>query len=148
MGNKKKLLEENTVRSFMKLANLDVSLSSNFLRENYEDLEEAMDDMEAGEEVDMEMSGDEPPMDMGMEDAEADAPVDPALQDAIEGAIKDFIEGGAEAAGVEVDVADGDEGPPMDDMGDMDDMEGEDPLDDINVIDTDAVVLSKEIGKG
>ena len=87
MGNKKKLLEENTVRSFMKLANLDVSLSSNFLRENYEDLEEAMDDMEAGEEVDMEMSGDEPPMDMGMEDAEADAPVDPALQDAIEGAI-------------------------------------------------------------
>ncbi|MDB4348881.1 hypothetical protein OAA64_01000 [bacterium] len=69
----KKLLAENTIRQFMKLANIE-PLTSNFISENYgedDELEEMMDEEEdpieeAEEELEVDM-GEEPELDMDEE---------------------------------------------------------------------------------
>ena len=68
----KKLLAENTIRQFMKLANIE-PLTSNFISENYgedAELEEMMDEEdpieEAEEELEVDM-GEEPELDMDEE---------------------------------------------------------------------------------
>ena len=155
--SKKTLLEEASVRKFMKLANLSPMMSSNFITETYgadEDLAESEDITEQAEEdVELDMADDAPMGDMGDEmpmDAEAPmdaAPVDVsedealALVDAIAAAVQD-VTGHAVAATA-------DEAP--EDMGPVDDaamdfapaeepVEGEDELEEVNVIDEEAIM--------
>ena len=85
-----KLLKENTVRHFMKLANIESNTTSNFLKENFkeelneieeleeveelEELEEPEEEMDLGEEPEEEMDlGEEPEL----EEEEAELIVDP-----------------------------------------------------------------------
>jgi len=122
--SKKTLLEEGTVRQFMKLANLK-PLASDFITENYEELDE-QEELEGEElppEAGMDMAADEeaPMDDMDMEmDAEEGA--EGALAGVSEEAVEELINvvaGALEAAtGVEIDVTGGEEG-----------MEGEEGLD-------------------
>jgi hypothetical protein len=151
MSNKKTLLNEGTIRRFMKLANMG-NLAENYL-ENY-DLEEGKEEeeveegMRLGKEDDEVEEGmyaakqddDEPAMrDLDEEeemeldmDAEMDEPMDTpedeggapdeAMVKKLVDAIAVAIEG---ATGVEVAVEGGDDEPDMDDMGGMDDMDGE-----------------------
>ena len=123
--SKKTLLEEGTVRQFMKLANLK-PLASDFITEKYaayDDInEQEEDELEGEDEMPMDMGAeDEMPMDdMGMAPEEegaagvlADIP-----EEAVE-ALIDVVAGALEAAtGVEIDVTGGEEG-----------MEGEEGLD-------------------
>ncbi len=136
----KKLLKENTVRRFMKLASLG-GLSSEFINENFdEELEEGMygapdahekDEMEEGmhdaamahpadahEEDEMPM-GDEMPMDDEPLEAE-EAPADDSPEDMARKA----IEAVAAALGVEIDIA-SDAGEEAEEL----DLPAEEPLD-------------------
>ena len=126
--SKKTLLEEGTVRQFMKLANLK-PLTSNFINETYmdEDLYEAEhegaeDEMlppEAGAEMDM-MADEEAPMDMDAEEGAEDA-LAGVSEEAVEQLISVVADALAGATGVEIDVTGGEEGMEgEDDMGDMD----------------------------
>ena len=68
----KKLLEENTIRQFMKLANIEPSTTSSFLKEKYDrKLNEAddLDDLEEEPEEEMELAPEEE-MDLGEEPEE------------------------------------------------------------------------------
>ena len=69
-----RLLKENTVRRFMKLANVD-TLTSNFIQEKYDipDEEEEKDQLEEQEEMEMEEDPEEGELDMDMEEDPADA---------------------------------------------------------------------------
>ena len=116
--SKKTLLEEGTVRQFMKLANLR-PLASNFINEKFGEEEEELPPEAGG----MDMAADEeaPMDDMDMEmDAEEGA--EGALAGVSEEAVEELINvvaGALEAAtGVEIDVTGGEEG-----------MEGEEGLD-------------------
>ena len=151
---KKNLLNETTVRKFMKFADLG-RLSDNFINETYgpapEELEEQEEELDLGApEGPASPVGDEGPEgDMGDEGGEG--PVDPALADAIEAAIADFIEAGAAAVGADVSVT-GEEGAedlgpedemdflPAEDGGEGPPLEGEEQLAEIRMIDTDAVI--------
>ena len=142
--SKKTLLQEASVRKFMKLANLNSTLSSNFITEQYgEDLDE-----QAEEDVELDMADEAP-----MGDMDDEAPMDDAaavevseeealaLVDAIAMAIQDVT-------GHSI-VAQGDA---PEDMGPMDPMDAAPPADDfvpvedeealaeINVIDEEEVM--------
>jgi hypothetical protein len=128
--SKKKLLEEGTVRQFMKLANLK-PLTSGFINENYMDeelyeQEEEMEDElppEAGmeDEMDMDMASDEEaPMDMDME-AEGESALAGVSEEVVEELIGVVANALASATGVEIDVTGGEEG--------MEGMEGEEGMD-------------------
>ena len=133
--SKKKLLEEGTVRQFMKLANLK-PLASDFITETYghsgmeEDLyeqeeEEMKDELppEAGAEMDMDMAADEEdPMDMDMDmDAEEGGALAGVSEEVVEELISVVADALAGATGVEIDVTGDEEG--------MEGMEGEEGMD-------------------
>jgi hypothetical protein len=157
--SKKKLLEEGTVRQFMKLANLK-PLASDFITEKYaayDDInEQEEDELEGEDEMPMDMGAeDEMPMDdMGMAPEEegaagvlADIP-----EEAVE-ALIDVVAGALEAAtGVEIEVTGAEEGmedelPPEAgeemDFAPAAEIEGEEEemaLQEIDMIDEDAVM--------
>ena len=127
--SKKTLLEEGTVRQFMKLANLK-PLASDFITENYEDINEkeeeeleGEDEMlppEAGMPADEEAPMDDMDMEMSAEEGAegAEGALANIPEEAVE-ALIDVVAGALEAAtGVEIDVTGGEEG-----------MEGEEGLD-------------------
>ena len=125
----KKLLEEGSVRSFMKLANLE-PLAEQFVQENYMEGEEE-DDMAEGmySRDDDEMMGEEemdaPEPEMDAPEPEMDAP-EPEMDAAPAGGaeneevFKNIVSQLADALGVEASI-DGDEGEM--EMGDEDDDE-------------------------
>ena len=130
--SKKTLLEEGTVRQFMKLANLK-PLTSNFINETYmdEDLYEAEhegaeDEMLPPEPEDAEidaMADEEAPMDMMDMDAEegAEGALAGVSEEAVEELISVVADALASATGVDIDVTGGEEGMEgEEDMGDMD----------------------------
>lgn len=97
---KKSLLEEGTVRQFMKLANIQ-PLASNFINETYGGMEE--DEEESDEMIPPEM---DPPTDVDAEiEMEPEAPVDGTSQSdmaaAIESALETFLQAGAEKVAAE-----------------------------------------------
>ena len=118
--SKKTLLEEGTVRQFMKLANLK-PLASNFINEKFGEEEE---DEALPPEAGMDLPADEeaPMDDMEMEMAPEEEGAEGALANIPEEAVEaliDVVAGALEAAtGVEIDVTGGEEG-----------MEGEEGLD-------------------
>jgi len=119
--SKKTLLEEGTVRQFMKLANLK-PLASDFITENYEDINEkeeeeleGEDEMlppEAGMPADEEAPMDDMDMEMSAEEGAegAEGALANIPEEAVE-ALIDVVAGALEAAtGVEIDVTGGEEG--------------------------------------
>jgi hypothetical protein len=167
--SKKKLLEEGTVRQFMKLANLK-PLASDFITENYgmdeeedpggrsygqhqmmeQEEEDEMLPPEAGAEMDMDMASDEEaPMDTDMDAEEgaegALAGVDSETVEALVTAITTALE---DATGVDIAVTgdgggeEGMEGEEGMDFAPAEEMpeEGEEELEDIDMVDTDAVM--------
>ena len=130
--SKKTLLEEGTVRQFMKLANLK-PLASDFINETYmdEDLYEAEhegaeDEMLPPEPEDAEidaMADEEAPMDMMDMDAEegAEGALAGVSEEAVEELISVVADALAGATGVDIDVTGGEEG-----------IEGEDDMDDMD----------------
>ena len=121
MSNKKTLLNEGTIRRFMKLANMD-NLAESYLDRfevNEEEVEEGMgkprkkDEEDLEEEMDVEMDAevDDEPMDAPADEGGADEAMVKRLVDAIAGAIE-------QETGVEVAVEDG---AVEADMGGMDD---------------------------
>ena len=104
--SKKKLLNEATVRKFMKLANLS-NLSSGFIKEMAhpameEDLYQEELYEEEGDEMDLELVDDEPEGELDMELApEGDAGVEGAVRD-----ILAAVAAEAEKHGVEVELED------------------------------------------
>tara|TARA_R110002126_G_scaffold2107_1_gene12226 strand:+ start:154 stop:780 length:627 start_codon:yes stop_codon:yes gene_type:complete len=129
--SKKTLLEEGTVRQFMKLANLK-PLTSNFINETYmdEDLYEAEhegaeDEMLPPEPEDAEMDAmadEEVPMDMDMDAEEgAEGALAGVSEEAVEELISVVADALAGATGVDIDVTGGEEG-----------MEGEEEMDDMD----------------
>ena len=133
--SKKTLLEEGTVRQFMKLANLK-PLTSNFINETYmdEDLYEAEEEMEdelppEPEDAAMDMMADEEaPMDMDMDAEEgAEGALAGVSEEAVEELISVVADALASATGVDIDVTGGEEG-----MEGEEDMEGEDDMDDMD----------------
>jgi len=126
--SKKKLLEEGTVRQFMKLANLK-PLASGFINETYGDMsedelyEQEEDEMlppEAGADMDMDMASDEeaPMDDMVMGAEEEGGALAGVSEEAVEELISVVADALASATGVEIDVMGGEEG-----------MEGEEGMD-------------------
>ena len=115
--SKKTLLEESTVRQFMKLANLK-PLASDFITENYDERDEQEEDEmlppEAGEEMPMDMD-----MEMGAE--EEGGALEGVSEEAVEELISVVADALASATGVSIDVAGDEEG--------MEGMEGEEGLD-------------------
>ena len=133
--SKKTLLEEGTVRQFMKLANLK-PLTSSFINETYmdEDLYEAEEEMEdelppEPEDAAMDMMADEEaPMDMDMDAEEgAEGALAGVSEEAVEELISVVADALASATGVDIDVTGGEEG-----MEGEEDMEGEDDMDDMD----------------
>ena len=104
MSNKKNLLEENTVRRFMKLAGTQ-PLASDFLNETT--LTEAPEDeLEMGEEVDVEEELPEEPEGVELEKEEGGEDPD-AEEGSVEAFAKDALEaiaGVAKEHGVDIDV--------------------------------------------
>jgi hypothetical protein len=128
--SKKKLLEEGTVRQFMKLANLK-PLASDFINETYGDMSEEgiyeqegeMEDElppEAGAEMDMAPDEEAPmdDMDMAPEEEGAEGALAGVSEEAVEALISVVADALAGATGVEIDVMGGEEG-----------MEGEEGMD-------------------
>lgn len=111
----KKLLNEATVRKFMKLANLS-SLSSPFLKEmEYKRDEEVMEEGEHEDAPDLPMD-DEPGDELPMGD-------EPAGGDEHEELLKRVVNAVAQELDVEVDIeTDGDDEPAMDDEPDLEEM--------------------------
>ena len=162
--SKKTLLEEASVRKFMKLANLSPLMSSNFITETYGAEEEMREQAEEDVELDMgaeappmgDMDGEEMPMDDApMDDMEGGAAVDItpeealSLVDAIAAAVQD-VTGHAVAAQSE-DMVPMDDAPmgdaPMGDAPMMDDeddlseaIRDEEELEEVNMVDEDAVM--------
>ena len=146
--SKKTLLQEASVRKFMKLANLSPLMSSNFITETYGSYEEDMNE-QAEEDVELDMDAeapmemdDEAPMDdMEMEPEAEMADTSEASVEALVDALADTI---TQVTGVEVTAAGSAD---MEDMGDMDDapmddapMGDEEELEEINVIDEEEVM--------
>ena len=135
--SKKKLLEEGTVRQFMKLANLK-PLASGFINEMgygmhekdlYEQEEEELEgelppEADAEMDMDMDMAADEEApmddMDMDME-AEEESALAGVSEEVVEELIGVVANALASATGVEIDVTGGEEG--------MEGMEGEEGMD-------------------
>ena len=158
----KKLLEEGSVRSFMKLANLE-PLAEEFVKENYGDLDELAyaredDDEEPMEELayarddEPEMGGEEgdEPMDEPMDEPEPDLDAAPAGGSENEEVFKDIVGRLADALGVEASI-DGDEGegemempPEGDDELEMGDEEGEEGEEGDDVMENDLSGLTTE----
>ena len=124
----KKLLNEEQVRKFMKLANIP-SLASEFVERNNlreeeakseqpveetEVVEEAKVDSETEEVNEEEETVDE--MAHGDKEADRDDDMKPEGEDAVEDMLKKFIEAGAQAVGLDISVEDDEMGeePPMD----------------------------------
>ncbi len=128
MSNKKNLLEENTVRRFMKLAGTQ-PLASDFFKETT--LTEAPEDeLEMGEEVEVEEELPEEPEGLEL-DAEEGGEDPDAEEGSVEAFAKDALEaiaGVAKEHGVDIDVEEAPE-PEEVEVGEMeieeDDMEGE-----------------------
>jgi len=161
--SKKKLLEEGTVRQFMKLANLK-PLASGFINETYGDMsedelyEQEEDEMlppEAGADMDMDMASDEeaPMDDMVMGAEEEGGALAGVSEEAVEELISVVADALASATGVEIDVMGGEEGMEGEEGMDMapegeEGMdfapavgeEGEEGLEDIDMIDEDAIM--------
>jgi hypothetical protein len=141
--NGKKLLNESTIRRFMKLAEID-TLSDQFVgalpqRDGSGDIEEGMgpynrDDDEATDD-DVMAEEEEPAFDMaeeeGADDAEVELPPEPAAEpeaagpvdaEAIFTSLAQALAGVAEEHGVSMDIEGGDEGAEaeMGDLGDED----------------------------
>ena len=116
----KKLLEEGSVRSFMKLANLE-PLAEEFVKENY------MEGEEEGEPMDDEPEMDAPEPEMDAPEPEMDAA--PAGGAENEEVFKNIVSQLADALGVEASI-DGDEGEMEmgDDELEMDDEGGEEMM--------------------
>ena len=110
----KKLLEEGSVRSFMKLANLE-PLAEEFVKENYMEGEEE----EMGDEPEMDA---EPEMDDADDEMEMEPEMDAAPAGDNEEVFRTVVDAVANALGVEVSM-DGDEGGM--EMDDADDEEEE-----------------------
>ena len=106
----KKLLEEGSVRSFMKLANLE-PLAEQFVQEKYADEEEKP--MEEGDEPEMDDADDEMEMEPEMDDAADEMEMEPEMDAAPAGdneeVFRTVVDAVANALGVEVSM-DGDEG--------------------------------------
>tara|TARA_R110002110_G_scaffold115251_1_gene285890 strand:- start:2447 stop:3055 length:609 start_codon:yes stop_codon:yes gene_type:complete len=166
--SKKTLLEEASVRKFMKLANLSPLMSSNFITETYGAEEEMREQAEEDVELDMgaeappmgDMDGEEMPMDDApMDDMEGGAAVDITPEDAL--SLVDAIAAAVQDVTGHAVAAQSDEAPedmvPMDDapmgdapMGDapmMDDeddlseaIRDEEELEEVNMVDEDAVM--------
>ena len=125
--SKKKLLEEGTVRQFMKLANLK-PLSGEFITENYgdeelyEQEEEELEGEELPPEAGMDMAADEEApmddMDMDMEMGDEEGALAGVSEEAVEELISVVADALASATGVDIDVTGGE------------DMEGEEAMDD------------------
>ena len=161
--SKKTLLEEASVRKFMKLANLSPLMSSNFITETYGAEEEMREQAEEDVELDMgaeappmgDMDGEEMPMDDApMDDMEGGAAVDItpeealSLVDAIAAAVQD-VTGHAVAAQsdeapedmVPMDDAPMGDAPMMDDEDDLSEaIRDEEELEEVNMVDEDAVM--------
>ena len=128
MSNKKNILEENTVRRFMKLAGTQ-PFASDFLNETT--LTEAPEDeLEMGEEVEVEEGLPEEPAGLEL-DAEEGGEDPDAEEGSVEAFAKDALEaiaGVAKEHGVDIDVEEAPE-PEEVEVGEMeieeDDMEGE-----------------------
>jgi hypothetical protein len=102
-----RLLNEATVRRFMKYANLETSLVENFMDRVTEDDDDALDDGEL--EMDgvgpEEMSGEEP-MELGM--GAEEAPAAPAVdEEVVEDLVTKVVAAITSATGVEVDIQGG-----------------------------------------
>ena len=165
--SKKKLLEEGTVRQFMKLANLK-PLASGFINEMgygmhekdlYEQEEEELEgelppEADAEMDMDMDMAADEEApmddmdMDMEAEEESALAGVSEEVVEELIGVVADALAG---ATGVEIDVTGGEEGMEGEDMAPEGEEgmdfapaempeEGEEELEDIDMVDTDDVM--------
>ena len=136
--SKKTLLEEGTVRQFMKLANLK-PLASGFITETYGDdeLYEQEEEELEGEELPPE-AGEEMPMDMEMGAEEEGGALEGVSEEAVEELISVVADALASATGVSIDVAGDEEG--MDDFAPASELEGEEELEDIDMVDTDAVM--------
>ena len=160
--SKKNLLNENTVREFMKFANLG-ALAENFVSETYgseeEPVEEGsyMEDEEGMEPMDADAPAPEADADDAMDLAD-DAPSEELPPEAI-GALEKAVEAAADAMldalapfGVEGEASvEGDDAPPMD-LDAADDLPGDEPapamdmagedeiLDEVDMIDEDEVV--------
>lgn len=154
----KKLLEEGSVRSFMKLANLE-PLAEEFVKENYQELEEEEDEMEEGmyaRDDEPEMGGEEggepmdDPMDEPMDEPEPDLDAAPAGGSENEEVFKDIVGRLADALGVEASIdGDGGEGemempPEGDDELEMGDEEGEEGEEGDDVMENDLSGLTTE----
>ena len=144
--SKKNLLSESTIRQFMKYANIG-GLTDGFINETYGDYrreDEPMMEAEEEEEEELELGGEEAPMDDAppmdaappMDDAEAE------IGDTSEASIETLVDALADTitqvTGVEVSAA-GDE-PPMDAMDDMGDMGGDEPVADVEMVDDEEIV--------
>lgn len=122
--SKKTLLEESTVRKFMKLANLE-PLSDKFIKEELGYTEEEDMGMDAGGDemapVDAmgDMGGDEEgELEVDLDDAGAEGEVSPEVA-------KKVVQAVLDALGVQGTVEDDEDMGGADDMGDMDDFGGE-----------------------
>ena len=138
--SKKNLLSESTIRQFMKYANIG-GLTDGFINETYGDYrreDEPMMEAEEEEEEELELGGEEAPMDDAppMDDAEAE------IGDTSEASIETLVDALADTitqvTGVEVSAA-GDE-PPMDAMDAMGDMGGDEPVADVEMVDDEEIV--------
>ena len=142
--SKKNLLSESTIRQFMKYANIG-GLTDGFINETYGDYrreDEPMMEAEEEEEEELELGGEEAPMDDAppMDDAEAE------IGDTSEASIETLVDALADTitqvTGVEVSAAGEGEGmdepagdePPMDAMGD------DEPVADVEMVDDEEIV--------
>ena len=147
--SKKNLLNEATVRQFMKFANIE-RLADNFVNETYMAEEDPITEVEdEGEdlELDAEVPTEEPPSpegDLALDDDAPSEELPPEAVDALEQAVEQGVDAMLAALapfGVEgeASVEGGEELPPepMDDMGDMD---GDEPVADVEMVDDKEIV--------
>jgi len=141
--SKKTLLSESTIRQFMKYANIG-GLTDGFINETYGDYrreDEPM--MEAEEEEELELGGDEAPMDDAppMDDMDMGAEIGDTSEASIEALVDALADTITQVTGVEVSAAgDGMDDPPMDAMDDMGDMGDDEPVADVEMVDDEEIV--------
>ena len=146
--SKKTLLSESTIRQFMKYANIG-GLTDGFINETYGDYrreDEPMMEAEEEEEEELELGGDEAPMDDAppMDDMDMGAEIGDTSEASIEALVDALADTITQVTGVEVSAAgDGMDEPPMDamdDMDDMGDMGGDEPVADVEMVDDEEIV--------
>ena len=148
--SKKTLLSESTIRQFMKYANIG-GLTDGFINETYGDYrreDEPMMEAEEEEEEELELGGDEAPMDDAppMDDMDMGAEIGDTSEASIEALVDALADTITQVTGVEVSAAgDGMDDPPMDDMGDMGDMGDDEPVADVEMVDDVEMIDDEEI---